>query len=216
MKRRLLLFALLLMFGCLSLRAQSAAAHPALTFIKEFPGSVPPYYSITLRELDGGKYLAEYRAEPDEEPTELPVTAGVAERAFALAENLGWFANVKIESGRKVAQMGRKTLRYENGPQRNEAVYNHTESLPAVELTNWFEKLSATQRHADRIDYLLRFDKLGIVKELLQTEVDLDNDRLLEPKLLLPMLNKVLANKSLVNVAHDRAGQLVSRLNSLP
>jgi len=112
--------------------------------------------------------------------------------------------------------MGRKTLRYENGAQKNETAYNHTELLPAIELTGWFEKLSATQRHADRLDYLLHFDKLGIVKELLQIEVDLNSDRLLEPKLLLPMMNKILANKTLMNVAHDRANQIVSRLNSLP
>jgi hypothetical protein len=221
MKRRLFLFAFLLTLTSYILSAQQAPATQAvLTFVKEFPGSVPPYYSITLRRVDTGnteaRYVAEYRAEPDEEPTELRLTPSVAERAFALTADLGWFAEPNIESGRKVAQMGKKTLRYEDGEQHNEAVYNHTELLPAIELTSWFEKLSATQRHVERLDYLLRFDKLGVVKELLQIEMDLNSDRLLEPKLLLAILDKVLATKSLVNVAHDRANQIVSRLSSMP
>ena len=113
------------------------------------------------------------------------------------------------------SQMGKKTLRYENGATRGEAIYNHTELPAAVELTGWFEKLSATQGHVDRIEYLLRFDRLGIVKELLQAEIDLNNDRLLQPTLLLPALNKVLANKSIVNVAHERANAIVARLHAM-
>lgn len=197
-------------------KASDKSTGPALTFIKEFPGSYPPYFSITLHDLGGDKFQVEYRVEPDEEPTELAIDAPLAQHAFALAKELEYFAGPKIESGRKVAQMGKKTLRYEAGSTKNEAVYNHSDLPQAVELTGWFEKLSTTQGHIDRIDYLLRFDKLGIVKELLQTEVDLNSDRLLQPTLLLPALKKVLANKSLVNVAHERANSILARLGTAP
>ena len=219
--RKPLLPAICLLLLATALRAQTPAGAPtfgdaaAITFIKEFPGSSPAYYSITMRELDGGKFAAEYRIEPDEEPTEMEISAASGQRAFALAGELGWFAGPQIESGRNVAKMGVKTLRYESGARRHEAVYNHTELPAAMELNSWFEKLSATQQHIDRIEYLLRFDKLGIVKELLQTEMDLNSDRLLEPALLLPALKKVLANKSLVNVAHDRSNLLIARLSAL-
>jgi hypothetical protein len=193
--------------------AYAQRAPASLTFIKEFPGSIPPYVSITLRDLGDDKFMAEYRVAPEEDPTELEITAPVAERAFALAKELEYFGGPKIESGRKVAQMGKKTLRYESGSQPStEMVYNYTELPAAVELTSWFEKLANTQGHVDRILYLLRFDKLGIVKELLQAEMDLNNDRLLQPTLLLPALKKVLANKSLVNVAHERANGILARL----
>ncbi|MSO21467.1 MAG: hypothetical protein EXQ56_13620 [Acidobacteria bacterium] len=197
------------------LRAQTGtpANSPSLTFVKEFTGSVPAYYSITLREVERGNFRAEYRAAPTEDPTELSISPEVAQHAFSLAETLGWFSGPQLESGKKVAQMGKKTLRYENGSERNEVSYNHTELPEALELAGWFEKLSTTQQHIDRIDYLLRFDRLGIVKELLQAEMDLNQGRLLEPRLLLPALNKVLANKSLVNVAHDRATQIIARLS---
>jgi len=194
--------------------ANGSAAQPAITFTKEFPGSVPAYYSITLRSAGAAEYRAEYKAAPDDEPTELKVSEAAAQEAFRWAEKLGWFRDAKIESGKRVAQMGKKTFRYESGADQHEVSYNHTELPEAVALTSWFERLSATQQHMDRIEYLLRFDRLGIVKELLQMEVDLNQDRLLEPTLLLPALNKLLANKSLVNVAHDRAALIVEKINA--
>lgn len=221
-RRRLLLTASLLCLPAMSGAAarpqndgeSAVSAGPAITFIKDFPGSYPPYYAITLRDAGGGTFRAEYRAAPDEDPTELRIDAPLALRAFALARELEYFSGPQIESGRKVAQMGAKTLRYESGETRTEAVYNHTELAQATELTSWFEKLSTTQGHVDRIEYLLRFDRLGIVKELLQTEMDLNNDRLLQPALLIPALRKVLASKSLVNVAHDRASGILARLSA--
>ena len=103
----------------------------ALTFIKDFPGSYPPYYAIKLMDVGGEKYVAEYRIEPEEDPTELSIDAPLAQHAFALSKELAYFAGPKIESGRMVAQMGKKTLRYENGATRGEAIYNHTE-LPEI------------------------------------------------------------------------------------
>jgi hypothetical protein len=214
MTRRLFLATagLLLLSGVA--RAQNGgAARPAITFTKDFPGSVPPYYSITLRQTDAEKYIALYRVDPEEDPTEMEIAAPLAQRAFELAKELDYFSGPPLESKRKVAQMGRKTLRYDDGSQHGERSFNHTELPAAVELTSWFERLANTQGHVDRILYLLRFDRLGIVKELLQTEMDLNNDRLLQPALLIPALEKVLANKSLVNVAHERADTILSRLN---
>lgn len=190
------------------------AARPAISFTKDFPGSVPAYYSITLRSAGEAAYRAEYKAALDEEPTELKVSEASAQEAFGWAEKLGWFREMKIESGKPVAQMGKKTFRYESGADRHEVSYNHTELPEAIALTSWFERLSATQQHIDRIEYLLRFDRLGIVKELLQVEMDLNQNRLLEPALLLPALNKLLASKSLVNVAHDRAALIVEKINA--
>ena len=98
--------------------------------------------------------------------------------------------------------------------QREEISYNHTENADALALTALFERLATTQQHRDRIEYLLRFDRLGIVKELLQLERDFAQGRLLEPALLLPILEKVRTNSDLVNVAHQRAAGIIAILQS--
>jgi hypothetical protein len=188
----------------------AAASLPSITFTKDFPGSTPPYFSIVLRR-DG---QALYRIEPEEKPTVLQVSAESTDTIFALAGKLDYFRGATLESSRKVARMGTKTYRFENGEDRGEVSYNHTENADALALTALFERLAATQQHFDRLEYLLRFDRLGIVKELLQLEIDLDQGRLLEPALLLPVLEKVRANRSLVNVAQQRAAGIIAKLQS--
>jgi hypothetical protein len=69
-------------------------------------------------------------------------------------------------------------------------------------------------QHRDRLEYLVRFDRLGIVKELLQLETDLDGGRLLEANLLAPQLEKIQSNKALVNVAHERAAGILTKLHT--
>ncbi|MBI2818916.1 MAG: hypothetical protein HYX73_02965 [Acidobacteria bacterium] len=191
--------------------AQSASAGlPTLTFTKEFPGSSPDYYSIALRQ-DGE---ALYRIALDEKPTSFQVSAESTDQIFALAQKLNLFDGANLESKRKVAHMGRKTLLFENGDDRGEVFFNHTENADALALTALFERLSTTQQHRVRIEYLLRFDKLGIVKELLQLEMDLDRGRLLEPALLLPLLERVQTNRALVKVAQQRAAGIIAKLQS--
>lgn len=186
------------------------AGLPTITFTKEFPGSNPDYYSIVLRK-DG---TASYRTAPDEEPASFQVSEQSIAEIFALADRLHHFQGLALESKRKVANMGKKTFFYENGVDRGEVSYNHTENAAALALTNLFEKLANTQQHRGRIEYLLRFDRLGIVKELLQVEIDLDQGRMLEPGLLLPILEKVQGNPALVNVAHERAAGIVAKLQA--
>ncbi|MBI4478900.1 MAG: hypothetical protein HY651_02655 [Acidobacteria bacterium] len=202
----------LVMIPCPEASAQSeSVSQPTITFTKEFPGSYPAYYSISV----GEKGAALYRLAPGEKPLEFQVSQESAEQIFALARKLDRFLGTPLESKRKVAQMGKKTLLFENGDERNQVSYNHTENPDAVALASLFERLSTTQQHADRITYLLRFDRLGIVKELLQVEMDLDQGRLLEPALLLPILEKVRSNNALVNVAHERAAGIIGKLQAV-
>ena len=190
----------------------AAVAADTVLFTKEFPGSDPAYYSIALQ----GNGDAQYRTAPGEKPVEFHVSEGSTQQIFSLANKLSLFKGVQLESGRKVAQMGKKTFAYESGGGRAEVSFNHTENLDGAALLALFERLSATMQHRDRLEYLIRFDRLGVVKELLQLEVDLDGGRLLEPTVLTPLLEKVRTNKALVNVAHERASSILAKLQANP
>lgn len=196
----------------LMLAAQGAQmdSPPSITFTKEFPGSQPAYYSITVSE--NGEAL--YRTAPGEAPLEFKVSPDSARQIFTLARKLNLFREANLESKRRVAQMGKKTFTFHSGAERYEVSFNHTEIPDALALTSLFERLSQTRQHWLRLEYLLRFDRLGIVKELLQLESNLDQGRLLEPALLLPVLEKIRSNNSLVTVAQARAAQIVAKLKT--
>jgi len=210
MIRRHLLVLLSVLLAPSSWAQSESVAAQSITFTKEFPGSQPPYLSLTVRE--NGEAL--YRTDPEEKPVEFQLSAGSAQEIFSLARKLDFFRGAKLESERKVAQMGKKTLAFTNGTDRADVSFNHTENPDALALTSLFERLSQTQQHLQRLEYLLRFDRLGIVKELLLLEMNLDQGRLFEPTLLLPVLEKIQSNKALVNVAHARASQIIGKLQA--
>ena len=191
-------------------RAQSPADGSwRITYIKEFPNSKPDYFAVVVES--NGETL--YRTAPDDDrPLQFRLSTETTEQIFSLARKLNLFREMELESKRRVAHMGAKTLSYEKGEESNQVRFNHTDVPEAVELRDLFERISQTQQHALRLEYLMRFDRLGVVKELLSLESNLDQGRLAEPALLGPLLEKVQKDKSIVNVAQGRAAQILEKI----
>ena len=183
----------------------------SITFVKEFPNSKPDYIAIQIRR-DG---RAEYRTAPDDEkPFSFVVPEETAAEIFSMAAKMNQFQGANLESKRRVASLGKKTLIYQDEKGNSQASFNHTEVPEAMALTEMFEKISQTQQHYLQLEYLMRFDRLGIVKELLQVEMDLNQDRLGNPSQLIPILDKIRTNDSFMQVAQGRAAQLIEKIQS--
>ena len=182
-----------------------------ITFIKEFPNSKPDYFAVVVES--NGETL--YRIAPDDDrPLQFRLSAETTQQIFSLARKLNLFREMELESKRRVAHMGAKTPSYENGEENHQVRFNHTDVPEAAELAGLFERISQTQQHALRLEYLMRFDRLGVVKELLSLESNLDQGRLAEPALLAPLLEKVQKDKSIVNVAQGRAAQILKKIQA--
>src|SRR5581483_10548647 len=100
-----------------------------------------------------------------------------ASEIFDLADKLQHFKN-PLESSVKVAFMGTKLLRYENGPEKGEVKFNFTEDLNARTLVDWFERMGESERHRIELERAAKYDKLGVMQALLLLEVSLDKKRL--------------------------------------
>jgi len=184
---------------------------PRVIFIKEFPGSRPDYYSITVSE--NGRTV--YRTAPDDDsPLQFQLPPDTAAEIFRLAGQLNWFKGEKLESGRKVANMGKKTLEYAKGEENYEASFNHTERPEAMALMGIFEKISQTEQHILQLKYLTHFDKLGVMKELLAAEIDFDQGRLIGADQLEPVLTQIQNDRSLVHVAQERAAEFLNKIKT--
>ena len=214
-KRGLISRKALALFWCLLVLGAKAQAPPVspptITFTKEFPNSQPSYYAVGVRQ-DGTAF---YRTAPDEEnPLQFQFSPELTQEIFSLAQKLNLFREGKLESKRRVASLGKKTLAYQNGLEHYETTFNHTEVPEAVALATLFERISQTQQHYLTMEHLLRFDRLGIMKELLQLEADLDQGRLLNGSQLLPLLEQIRDNASLVQVAQSRAAQIIAKIQA--
>jgi len=190
--------------------AGQLSAEPRIVFTKSFPGSVPPLAIVTL-ERDGKAVYKE--SENDDQPLPFELKREEADEIFALAEKLDKFQR-QLESGLKVANMGMKTLRWEDGKASHEVKFNYSQDLDARTLVDWFERMSETEQHFIALERVVKFDKLGANKALLQMQAAMDRNRLVGLAQFLPLLDRVIKNESYLHMARERAGQIADTIRN--
>jgi hypothetical protein len=192
--------------------AALACAAPRIYYSKSFPGSLPPFMAIVLERSGAGEYK---EAPDDENPVKFQLKASEAGEIFALSEKLGRFTR-PLESAHKVAQMGMKTFRWEDGATRNEVKFNYSDDLDARLLADWFERISESAQHLINLERAARFDKLGVNRALLLLEAAADRKRLVAMEQYLPMLDRISNNESYLHMARQRAARLASWIRQPP
>ncbi len=183
---------------------------PRLFYSKSFPGSTPPYFQVTL-EQNGD---AEYREAPNEDdPLKYRLTEAETHEVFGLAEKLEYFKH-PLESPAKVAFMGTKVFRWENGDRKSEVKFNFSDDAAARDLMDWFERMGESAQHRIELERTAKYDRLGVLKELLLLESALDRKRLVGLDQYLPMLDRIAKNESYMHTARARAAEIAEAIRN--
>lgn len=185
-------------------------AAPRIVYTKSFPGSTPAFVEITV-EQDGDVIYKE--AVDDQQPLKFKLTEADTKQIFELAAKVDHFKR-DLESGLKVARMGDKTYRWEDGATKHETKFNYTVDLDGRALQELFEKISETEQHVIAVERAVRFDKLGVNKVLLQMQAAMERGRLVATDQFLPWLDRVAKNESYLNMARERASQIAAAIRS--
>jgi hypothetical protein len=200
--------------GALMNRAQPAqpTSNPAkLTYSKVLMGSTPEFVEITVDSSGNGAYEGRKLSEPSN-PRPLKLSAASTEALFELARELNYFKSIDIESHKKVANLGRKTLTYEADGQKNRAEFNYSVRHEAQDLADLFEKIGSVEEHIKTLEYESKYDHLSLPRELLQIRIDLDNKALSNPELMTPALEEIAHNPHFLHLAQARAQLILRRL----
>jgi hypothetical protein len=215
--RRFFLFNIALFFlitPCTSFCAAWAAPGSAakITFRRIFQGSSPEFIEIAVRE-DSSAATFEIR-QMDEDPGSQPFEVSDTLRAkiFALAGELNHFQGQDLDVHRKIANLGEKSFRWEQGTVTHETKFNYTLNASATQLLQIFEGLARQQEHFALLTRRMRYDRLGIYDALLQFESDLNRGLMPEPQRLVPLLDQISSDSKFVDVARQRARSLADRL----
>jgi hypothetical protein len=184
---------------------------PRLTFTKVLKGSVPEYTAITVDTNGKGTYDARKIADPPS-PRAIQLSAAIAQRLFDLAKQLHYFQSIDLESHKRVANLGLKTFIYQSEEQTNRAEFNYTQNRSAQELTDMFERISTVEQHIEALEYAQRFDPLSLPHELLLIQIDLENQALVDPELMVPALEKIAQNPRFLHLAQSRAQDILRRI----
>ena len=175
-----------------------------LIFSKVFPGSTPAWVKIVVEKNGQAVYT---EAPDDPQPLTFKLTEAETAAMYGLAEKLGWFTRT-LESGLPVAKMGDKALRYEGEGKAQEQKFNYSSDPDAQALTDWFEKISESERYLLELERSARFDKLGVNRVILQIQAAYERKRLVAVDQFLKWLDRVTKNESYLNMARERASRL--------
>jgi len=196
------LLSVLLLFGAL------ASAESRLFYSKYFKGSVPEYVAIQIERTGATTYQ---EAKDDDNPLKIQLASGDAQQIFSLAEKLDHFQR-PLESGLKVANMGLKTMRFEDGADKHEIQFNYSQDADAQALLDWFERITETEQHFVNLDRTVHYDKLGVNDVLLQLQITWDRKRVVAPEQFLPLLDRITKNESFLHLARERAAGLAEAI----
>jgi hypothetical protein len=192
--------------------AQAAAAGdaPRLFFSRTFPGSAPPYIQVTVEKSGEVEYR---EAVDDDLPLKFKLTPANIDELFGLAEKLDYFKH-PLEAPVKVAFMGTKVFRYENGADKSEVKFNYSQDTNAQALLDWFERLAETAQNRINLERAAKYDHLGVMKAILVLETALDRNRLAAPEQFLPMLDRIANNETYMHTARARAAEVAEAIRN--
>ena len=199
-----------------ALLAQAPQPAATVTFKLDFPQSIPDHYVMVVASDGHATYDSTGKLTPDSEPPDpfhLEFTLSPANRAkiFELTAKAKYF-EAKIDSGKKnIASTGAKVLAYKEGRRSTQEEYNYS-PLPAVqELTALFQNISTTLEIGRQLDYYHHYQKLALDEHLKQMEQMLNEKSLDEVQAVAPILQRILADRSVMNVSRARAQRLLLR-----
>jgi hypothetical protein len=188
----------------------AAADEPSLLYSRDFPGSTPAYLQVTVLKSGDGDYR---EAKDDELPLKFKLSAAEVQEVFGLAEKLDHFKH-PLEAPVKVAFMGTKTFRWEQGEQKSEVRFNYSADPNAQALQEWFERMAESAEHRIDLERAAKYDHLGVFKALLLLESALERGRLVAPDQFLPILDRVAKNESYMHTARARAAEIAEAIRA--
>lgn len=191
----------------------NAAAAPTITFRKVFKSSYPEYVEITVSQSGTG--TCDIR-QLDEASSPQPIQLGqtLVQQIFSLAAKLHNFQGVDLEVHKRLASLGEKTFRYQNGAEDHQVTFNYTLDPTGAALTSLFENISQQETDLSDLARTMQYDRLGVNDVVVTIESHYDDHLLPEPSQFIAPLEKLAADSQYVDVARQRARRLADRIRS--
>jgi hypothetical protein len=194
-----------------------------ITFDLFWDAATPQKFTITVDSSGRAKYVSHnetkepdparresmVQGDPDYE-VEFAMSAANRNRVFQLARDANYFNGKFDYTAHRIANTGRKTLTYHGAGQNFETSYNWSENKSIDQLTRLFEGISNTVEHGRKLQFLRRFDKLGLEKELKGMEQLAANNELAEIQIIAAVLENIANDFSVLNIARQRARHLLA------
>lgn len=197
--------------------------HSVITFDLMWEAVTPQNFSITVDSLGNAKYVSRGSAKPPEPATEdqaaeaepdyvleFVMSGAMRDKVFQLARNANYFNGNFDYTAHRVANTGKKTLGWTDSSRKFHTTYNWSENKSVDQLTRIFEGISNTIEHGRKLQFLHRFDKLGLEAELKAMESLAQSGSLAEIQIIAASLENIANDTAVLNIARQRARHLLA------
>ncbi|HEX2917681.1 MAG TPA: hypothetical protein VHN81_04140 [Edaphobacter sp.] len=181
-----------------------------------------PKYTIVLHEDGTGTYQAEVApvstggASMGVSASARPVSQTIrisrptTQMIFSAARAVDRF-NIPCESKAKnIADTGKKILTYKGADGEGSCVYNYSENKTISQLTDTFQAIAQTMDEGRKLQFLHRFDRLGLYSEMDVLSHEVEEKRAVEVGNIAPALRSIVADEALMQKVRERAAHLLA------
>jgi hypothetical protein len=192
--------------------AQVPSHDPSISYTKVLKGSSPEFLSLRIGSDGQGTYDSHKLADPSS-PRPMQISAATTAQIFSLMRSLQDFRGLDLDKHQKVANLGFKTLTYQNGQETATVQFNYSEDRSVQQLIDLLEMISSVEERITQLEYSMKYDRLNLPQILLQIQGDIEDGYYTEASLLIPTLEKISSDPHYLHLAQARAREIESRIH---
>ncbi len=184
---------------------------PTVRFNFENQQLSPAAYEISVDAVGEAQYTSrEADSDPaTQTPRRFQVSKSTRDKIFALTKSLRQFRGDYEFRKHKVSFSGHKTFTYTEGAEEYSTRFNWSENRDITELASLFQGMAATLQSETRLQYLRKYDKLGLDAQLKSMEQQAKMGWLRELGLISKVLNEIKNDPRVMGMARARAERLL-------
>jgi hypothetical protein len=198
--------------------ADQNPAVPTITYDRVWEAYTPQNVTITVQSTGAAKYVSRNPLKPKAEQEEDPeymlqfiMSRQNREKLFRYAKDADYFHGDFRFTKHVVSSTGKKNLTYADQSRHFETTYDYSDNKAIEEITNIFQGISNTIEHGRKLQFLRRFDKLGLEAELKGMEGAAEGHNLEELQVIAPLLQGIANDPAILNIARQRAKRLLAK-----
>lgn len=212
---------ILLALGSLRIMGQNTSAAPPaqseVSYQFDRPGLSVPRFTLSIKEDGSGRYQA------DEAPvsgTGVPgkhidrtmnISQPTTATIFKMARSLDRFNTDCASKAKNIANTGKKTLSYSGPDGQGTCTFNFSENKNLMSLIDMFTAIAFTMDEGRRLDFLHRFDRLGLDAEMETLAHEYEAKRALELQTISSTLMSIISDEDLMQRVRTRAQRLLEQ-----
>jgi hypothetical protein len=184
-----------------------------------------PRFTLRLREDGTGSYQADQAevaatatstrgqaARHIDRPVNL--TSGTVAKIFKAARAANHFNIECASKAKNIADTGKKTLSYTGADGSGSCTYNYSENKIVDTLTNTFLSIAYTLDEGRRLEFLHRYDRLGLDAEMISFAQEIEAGRALELGTISPALAAIADDTAVIQRVRLKAQKMLEQVSA--